>query len=51
MPKTINDTTMQTMSIFTLALLTYLVMSLSITIGMRWLERASLRGMVRGRGH
>ena len=49
--KTINDTTMQTMSIFTLALLTYLVMSLSITIGMRWLERASLRGMVRGRGH
>src|SRR5262245_27545072 len=49
--KTINDTTMQTIPIFTLALLTYLVMSLSITIGMRWLERASLRGMVRGRGH
>jgi polar amino acid transport system permease protein len=48
--KTINDTTMQTIPIFTLALLTYLVMSLSITIGMRWLERASLRGMVRGRG-
>jgi polar amino acid transport system permease protein len=48
--KTINDTTMQTISIFTLALLVYLVMSLSITIGMRWLERASLRGMVRGRG-
>ena len=48
--KTINDTTMQTISIFTLALLIYLVMSLSITIGMRWLERASLRGMVRGRG-
>ena len=49
--KTINDTTMQTIPIFTLALLTYLVMSLSITIGMRWLERASMRGMVRGRGH
>jgi polar amino acid transport system permease protein len=48
--KTINDTTMQTIAIFTLALLIYLVMSLSITIGMRWLERASLRGMVRGRG-
>src|SRR5882724_9400994 len=42
--KTINDSTMQTIPIFTLALLTYLVMSLSITIGMRWLERASLRG-------
>jgi polar amino acid transport system permease protein len=49
--KTINDTTMQTIAIFTLALLIYLVMSLSITIGMRWLERASMRGMVRGRGH
>jgi polar amino acid transport system permease protein len=48
--KTINDTTMQTIPIYTLALLIYLVMSLSITIGMRWLERASLRGMVRGRG-
>jgi polar amino acid transport system permease protein len=48
--KTINDTTMQTIPIFTLALLIYLVMSLSITIGMRWLEQASLRGMVRGRG-
>jgi polar amino acid transport system permease protein len=48
--KTINDTTMQTLPIFTLALLIYLVMSLSITIGMRWLERASMRGMVRGRG-
>jgi polar amino acid transport system permease protein len=48
--KTINDTTMKTIPIFTLALLAYLVMSLSITIGMRWLERASLRGMVRGRG-
>jgi polar amino acid transport system permease protein len=48
--KTINDTTMQTIPIFTLALLMYLVMSLTITIGMRWLERASMRGMVRGRG-
>ncbi|HKP27564.1 MAG TPA: ectoine/hydroxyectoine ABC transporter permease subunit EhuC [Dongiaceae bacterium] len=49
--KTLNDTTMQTIPIYTLALLVYLVISLSITIGMRWLERASLRGMVRGRGH
>ena len=48
--KTMNDTTMETIPIFTLTLLIYLAMSLCITIGMRWLERASLRGMVRGRG-
>jgi polar amino acid transport system permease protein len=49
--KTLNDTTMRTIPIYTLALLVYLVISLSITIGMRWLERVSMRGMVRGRGH
>jgi polar amino acid transport system permease protein len=49
--KTLNDFSMQTIPIFTLALLIYLVLSLAITIGMRWLERKSLRGMVRGRGH
>jgi polar amino acid transport system permease protein len=48
--KTLNDYTFQTITIFTLALLIYLVVSLSITIGMRYLERASVRGMVRGRG-
>jgi polar amino acid transport system permease protein len=49
--RTLNDFSMQTIPIFTLALLMYLVLSLAITIGMRWLERKSLRGMVRGRGH
>ncbi len=48
--RTLNDFSMQTIPIFTLALLMYLVLSLTITIGMRWLERKSLRGMVRGRG-
>jgi polar amino acid transport system permease protein len=48
--KTMNDTTLRTITIFTLALLMYLVLSLSITIGMRWLERKALRGMVRGSG-
>ncbi|WP_395022368.1 ectoine/hydroxyectoine ABC transporter permease subunit EhuC [Dongia sp.] len=48
--KTINDTTMKTIPIFTLALLMYLVMSLSITIGMRLLERRAGRGLARGRG-
>lgn len=48
--KTINDTTMKTIPIFTLALLMYLVMSLAITIGMRLLERRASRGMARGRG-
>lgn len=47
--KTLNDFSMQTIPIFTLALLFYLVLSLVITIGMRWLERKSLRGMLRGR--
>jgi polar amino acid transport system permease protein len=49
--KTMNDTTMQTIPIFTMALLMYLVMSLSITIGMRLLERKALLGMARGRVH
>jgi polar amino acid transport system permease protein len=48
--KTMNDTTMRTIPIFTLALLMYLVMSLAITIGMRLLERRASRGMARGRG-
>ncbi|HET6620025.1 MAG TPA: ectoine/hydroxyectoine ABC transporter permease subunit EhuC [Dongiaceae bacterium] len=47
--KTLNDFSLKTIPIFTLALLIYLVMSLVITIGMRRLERISLRGMVRGR--
>jgi polar amino acid transport system permease protein len=47
--KTINDTTMKTIPIFTLALLIYLVLSLAITIGMRVTERRISRGMVRGR--
>jgi polar amino acid transport system permease protein len=41
---------MKTIPIFTLALLMYLVMSLSITIGMRLVERRASRGMARGRG-
>lgn len=45
--KTMNDTTFQTIPIFTLALLLYLVLSLAITIGMRWLERAAAPGPVR----
>jgi polar amino acid transport system permease protein len=47
--KTINDSTMRTIPIFTMALLLYLVLSLAITIGMRWLERSAARGLVRGR--
>ncbi len=48
--KTINDSTMKTIPIFSLALLMYLVMSLTITIGMRLAERRASRGMARGRG-
>lgn len=47
--KTINDNTMKTIPIFTLALLMYLVLSLAITIGMRLMERRVTRGMARGR--
>jgi polar amino acid transport system permease protein len=49
--KTLNDFSFKTVPIFTMALLIYLVLSLGITIGMRRLERVSLRGMVRGRAH
>jgi polar amino acid transport system permease protein len=49
--KTLNDFSLKTIPIFSLALLIYLVLSLVITIGMRRLERLSLRGMARGRGH
>src|ERR1044072_770776 len=47
--KTLNDFSLKTVPIFTLALLIYLALSLCITIVMRRLEQASLRGMVRGR--
>lgn len=46
-----NQTTMKTIPIFTLVLLMYLAMSLSLTIFMRWLEQNAARGMARGRGH
>lgn len=45
----LNQTTMKTVPIFTLVLLIYLVMSLTITIGMRLLERRAARGVTRGR--
>jgi len=48
--KTMNDATMRTIPIFTLALLIYLIVSLSITIAMRLFERRATRGMARGRG-
>ncbi|MGH6873747.1 MAG: ectoine/hydroxyectoine ABC transporter permease subunit EhuC [Aestuariivirgaceae bacterium] len=44
-----NQTTMKTIPIFTLVLLIYLAMSLSITIGMRMLEAQASRGLPRGR--
>jgi polar amino acid transport system permease protein len=44
-----NQTTMKTIPIFTLVLLIYLAMSLSITIGMRMLEAKGSRGLPRGR--
>jgi polar amino acid transport system permease protein len=45
----LNDATLRTIPIFTLALLIYLVISLTITIGMRLLERRAGRGLARGR--
>ena len=45
----LNQTTMKTVPIFTLVLLMYLVISLTITIGMRLLERRAARGVTRGR--
>jgi polar amino acid transport system permease protein len=47
--RTLNDATLKTIEIFTLAFLMYLIVSLSITIGMRCLDRVAVRGMVRGR--
>jgi len=49
--KALNAYSLKTTTIFTLALLIYLVLSLTITIGMRRLERTALRGVVRGRVH
>ncbi len=46
-----NQTTMKTIDIFTLVLLIYLVISLTITIVMRLLENAASRGLARGRAH
>ena len=48
--RTLNDATLKTIEIFTLAFLMYLIVSLSITIGMRCLDRVAVRGLVRGRG-
>jgi len=48
--RTMNDATLKTVQIFTLAFLLYLIVSLSITIGMRLLDRVAVRGMARGRG-
>lgn len=45
-----NQATMRTVPIFTLVLLIYLAMSLTITIGMRALEARASRGLARGRG-
>jgi polar amino acid transport system permease protein len=42
---------MRTIPIFTLVLLIYLAMSLTITIGMRALAVRAARGLVRGRVH
>ncbi len=44
-----NQTTLKTVPIFTLVLLIYLVMSLVITIGMRFLEKRASLGLARGR--
>jgi polar amino acid transport system permease protein len=48
--RTLNDATLKTIQIFSLAFLMYLIVSLAITIGMRFLDRAAVRGMARGRG-
>jgi polar amino acid transport system permease protein len=45
----LNQTTMKTIPIFTLVLLIYLAMSLTLTIGMRLLEQRASRGLSRGR--
>lgn len=43
-----NQSTLKTVPIFTLVLLIYLVMSLAITIGMRFLEQRASAGLSRG---
>lgn len=44
-----NQTTLATIPIFTLVILIYLAMSLTLTIGMRLLEQRASRGLARGR--
>jgi polar amino acid transport system permease protein len=44
-----NQATMKTLQIFTLVLLIYLALSLTLTIGMRLLERRASQGLARGR--
>jgi polar amino acid transport system permease protein len=48
--KTMNDATLKTIQIFTMAFLLYLIVSLAITISMRCLDRVAVRGLARGRG-
>lgn len=47
--QTLNQTTFQTVPIFTLVLLIYLVLSLALTIAMRYAETRAGRGLSRGR--
>ena len=47
--QTLNQATFQTVPIFTLVLLIYLVLSLVLTIGMRFLEDRAGTGLARGR--
>jgi polar amino acid transport system permease protein len=47
--QTLNQTTFKTVPIFTLVLLIYLVLSLALTIGMRFLENRASLGLARGR--
>jgi polar amino acid transport system permease protein len=47
--QTLNQSTFQTVPIFTLVLLIYLVLSLALTIGMRMLETRATLGLARGR--
>lgn len=47
--KQMNQTTLQTVEIFTLALVMYFIISMFITILMRGLERRAARGLARGR--
>ena len=47
--QTLNQATFKTVPIFTLVLLVYLVLSLVLTIGMRFAEQRAARGLARGR--